>query len=150
LTISGPRASTLTVSSKVSQKLSGERLQLWTTASLGEALPIKATEAEEEAVVATSKSTEAGEAPIEGTVILGKAAASEVAEVGIEASKRMAQGEERWEGSTKMIKESLTRRSGRRCRNLRLLTGKSDSGRDKSKLKLTLIIKGLTPLLVKA
>ena len=47
-------------------------------------------------MVATSKSTEAGEAPIEGTVILGKAvAASEVAEVGIEASKRMAQGEER-------------------------------------------------------
>ena len=135
----------------MSQKLSGERLQLWPTASLGEALPIKATEAEEEAVVATSKSTEAGEAPIEGTVILGKAvAASEVAEVGIEASKRMAQGEERWEGSTKMIKESLTRRSGRRCRNLRLLTGKSDSGRDKSKLKLTLIIKGLTQLMAKA
>ncbi len=47
------------------------------------------------AAVATSKSTEAGEVPIEGTVILGKAAASEVAEVGIEVSKRTAQGEER-------------------------------------------------------
>ena len=46
-----------------------------------------------------------------------------------------------------MIKESLTRRSGRRCRNLRLLTGRSDSGREKSKLKLTLIIKGLTQLM---